>query len=423
MSTLTDRSASTPTGGPDRGTGSGRTRPEQRTTRRAPWSLVAGREIAVKLRDRNFLVGTALTLVLLVGAMFVPQLFAGGTPGYEVAVTDQDGAAVVEQAQTLLQAEEPGGTVTATTVADRGAAEAQVRDGEADAALVQGDAGWEMVTDGEPSMTLTGLLTDAVRGSAMAENAAAAGTTVEELTAGTTLTPVDLSEAEGGMPSFMKFILGLIFAFLFYMTSIMFGYQIANSVVEEKSNRIVEILAAKIPMRQLLMGKVLGNTAIAFGQIALIAAVSLIGLTVVDLDVALPGLAQAIGWYVPFFVLGFLALACVWAASGALASRTEDVQSTSMPLTMVLVILFIASVNVQGQAREILSFVPLASTFLMPMRIIEGGTELWEPILALVLVLAFCGLTIWLGARLYERALLHTSGSLTWRKAMAMRGD
>ena len=57
------------------------------------------------------------------------------------------------------------------------------------------------------------------------------------------------------------------------------------------------------------------------------------------------------------------------------------------------------------------------------MRIIEGGTELWEPVLALVLVLAFSGLTIWLGARLYERALLHTSGSLTWRKAMTLRGD
>lgn len=423
MSTLTDRSASTPTGGSDRTGEPGPSRPEQRTTRRAPWALVAAREIAVKLRDRNFLVGTALTLVLLVGAMLLPQLFTGGSSSYEVAVTDADGAAVVEQAQTALQLEEPEGTVAATTVPDRGSAEAQVRDGEVDAALVRGDAGWEMVTDGEPSTTLTTLLTDTVRSSAMEQNAAAAGTTVEELTAGTTLTPVDLSEAEGGMPSFVKFILGFVFAFLFYMTSIMFGYQIANSVVEEKANRIVEILAAKIPVRQLLLGKVLGNTAIAFGQIALIAAVSLIGLTFIDLDVALPGLTQAIAWYVPFFVLGFLALACVWAASGALASRTEDVQSTSMPLTMVLVILFIASINVEGQVREILSFVPLASTFLMPMRIIEGGTELWEPVLALVLVLAFSGLTIWLGARLYERALLHTSGSLTWRKAMALRDD
>ena len=93
MSTLTDRSASTPTGGSDRTGEPGPSRPEQRTTRRAPWALVAAREIAVKLRDRNFLVGTALTLVLLVGAMLLPQLFTGGSSSYEVAVTDADGAA------------------------------------------------------------------------------------------------------------------------------------------------------------------------------------------------------------------------------------------------------------------------------------------------------------------------------------------
>lgn len=398
-------------------------RPTTITPPKSPWVLVAGREIAVKLRDRNFLIGTALTLVLLLGAMFLPSLFNGGAPSYDVAVTDEAGAAYVEQAQTALQADDPEAAVTATTAADRDAADSLVREGDVDAALVQGDAGWELVMDGEPDGSLTGLLTETVRTTTLAQNAEAAGTSLQELTDGTQVTTVDLSEAEGGMPSFMQFLLGLVFAMLFYMTSIMFGYQIANSVVEEKQSRIVEILAAKIPVRQLLMGKVLGNTAIAFGQIALIAAVSLVGLTFMDLDVALPGLAQAIGWYVPFFVLGFLALACIWAASGALASRTEDVQSTSMPLTMLLVVLFIGALQVQGPAREIFSYVPIASTFLMPLRIIEGDVELWEPILALVLVVLFCAVTIWFGSRLYQRALLHTSGSLTWRKAMSLKDD
>ena len=390
---------------------------------RSPWTLVMAREIDVKLRDRNFLISTALTLVLLIGAMVLPQLFSGGSPEYDVAVTEPAASSVVEQAQTALQASEPEGTVSAVDAADRAAAEGLVKEGDVDAALVKGADGWEMVTDGEPSGELSGLLGDAVRTTALGDNAAAAGTTVDALLAGTQMTPVDLSSAEGGMPSVVKFILGFAFAFLFYMTSLMFGIQIANSVVEEKQSRIVEILASAVPVRQLLLGKVLGNTVIAFGQIALIAAVALVGLTFIDLDVALPGLVQAIGWYVPFFVLGFLALACVWAAAGALAARTEDVQSTSTPLTMVLVVIFIASMNVDGRAREILSFLPLASTFLMPARIIEGSTELWEPLVALLIVLAFCALTIWFGSRLYERALMHTSGSLSWRKALALRGD
>ena len=111
----------------------------------------------------------------------------------------------------------------------------------------------------------------------------------------------------------------------------------------------------------------------------------------------------------------------IWAAAGALASRTEDVQSTSMPLTMFLVVIFIVSLQASGGVREILSFVPVASTFVMPMRIVEGDTALWEPLLALALVAIFCAISIWLGAKLYERALLHTQGTLTWRGALGRK--
>lgn len=385
---------------------------------RSPWSLVLQREVMVRLRDKSFILSTLFTVLLLAGALVVPGLFSGSAESYDVAVTDESGASVVQDARTTLQSGADGATVSALTVADRGAAEEQVLAGDVDAALVGGPGSWELLADGSAPSELSSALTEAVRAQALQEHAAAAGTTVEEMTAGSTLVPVDLAADEDGMPAVMQFVLGFAFAILFYMAAIMFGMQIANSVVEEKQSRIVEILAAMIPVRQLLLGKVLGNTALAFGQIALIVGVSLAVLPFTDFDMALPGIAQALLWYVPFFVLGFLALACVWAAAGALASRTEDVQSTSMPLTIVLVIIFVLSLNASGTTREILSFVPVASTFVMPMRILEGDTALWEPLVALVLVAVFCALTIWLGARLYERALLHTQGTLTWRSAL-----
>lgn len=397
-----------------------------------PWSLVAAREIRVKLTDKNFLIGTVLTVLLILAAMLLPTLFGGddGPGEYDVAVVDDTAATVVEQAQTGGGAGVPGlggsggaeaPVLTPLTVTDRDAAETAVLDGDADAALV-GEAGsWEMLTDEGAPMELETALTETVRTQGMQANAEAAGTTVEDLTQGTVLTVTDLAETQGGGDPIFAFVIGLAFAALFYMAAIMFGMQIANSVVEEKQSRIVEILAAKIPVRQLLLGKVLGNTALAFGQIALIAAVSLVGLTFLDLDVALPGLAGAIAWYLPFFLLGFIALACVWAAAGALASRTEDLQTTTMPLTMVLVIVFIAGINLDGVYQRVFSFLPVASTIIMPMRLVEGGVPVWEPLLALAIVVAFCALTIGLGARLYERALLHTSGSLSWRKAMTMK--
>ncbi|WP_131103295.1 ABC transporter permease [Ornithinimicrobium sufpigmenti] len=388
---------------------------------RSPWTLVMQREIAVKLKDKSFIWGTVLTLVLLVAALILPTFLGGGAASYQVAVTDQTAAAVVAQAEATLQAEDDEASLTAETVADRAAAEQAVLAGDVDAALIGGPGEWELLSDGMPSLELDTVLSDTVRAQALAEQAEAAGMTLEELTAGSLLVPVDLSESEDGMPGFLQFLLGFVFAILFYMAALTFGLQIANSVVEEKQSRIVEILAAMIPVRQLLLGKVLGNTILAFGQIALIVAVALVALPLTGFDVALPGIAEALLWYLPFFVLGFLALACIWAAAGALASRTEDVQSTSMPLTMFLVVIFIAALNSSGMLRDVLSFVPVASTFVMPMRIVEGDTALWEPLLALVIVAIFCAGSIWLGAKLYERALLHTQGTLTWRAALGRK--
>lgn len=419
MSTQTD-SRNAPVGSPGAARPGSHGSPGSASTR-SPWTLVMQREILVKLKDRNFLIGTALTLVLLVGALVLPTFFGGGAASYQVAVTDQTAVSVVEQAETSLQAGDEEATLTAETVADRAAAEQAVRDGDVDAALMGEPGAWELLSDGMPSTELDVVLSDTVRTLALAEQADAAGLTVEELTAGSTLTPVDLSESEDGMPALLQFLLGFVFAILFYMAALTFGLQIANSVVEEKQSRIVEILAAMIPVRQLLLGKVLGNTILAFGQIALIVVVALVALPLTGFDVALPGIAQALLWYLPFFVLGFLALACIWAAAGALASRTEDVQSTSMPLTMFLVVIFIVSLQASGGVREILSFVPVASTFVMPMRIVEGDTALWEPLLALALVAIFCAISIWLGAKLYERALLHTQGTLTWRGALGRK--
>lgn len=105
---------------------------------------------------------------------------------------------------------------------------------------------------------------------------------------------------------------------------------------------------------------------------------------------------------------------------GALASRIEDLQTTTMPLTMVLVVTFVVGLNLQGVWRTVASFVPVVSTILMPMRILEGEAAWWEPLVALALVTVFCALTVALGARLYQRSLLHTSGSLSWRRALTL---
>ncbi|HKJ11473.1 MAG TPA: ABC transporter permease [Ornithinimicrobium sp.] len=387
------------------------------------WALVASREIRVKLTDRNFLVSTGITLVLIIGLLGLQAFIAArsGATEYSVVVSSAQGEAIVGQAEAVLQAQEDDASVSVTRVGDAAAGEALVTEGDADGALTQRQGGWTLLSDGGGPAELERALADAVRQAALTANAEAAGTSVPELLSGAELTTEDVS-GEDAAEEVVQIVAGILFGVLFYMASLTYGISIANSVVEEKQSRIVEILAAVIPVRALLTGKVLGNTLLAFGQMALLVGVSLIGLSFTEFDRFLPMMTEPLLWYLPFFVAGFVALACMWAAAGALASRTEDLQSTTLPLTLTLVLVFVVALNLEGAARTAGSFVPVMSTILMPMRLLEGGVGWWEPVAALAATVVFGYLTILVGSTLYRRALMQTQGRVTLRQAMRLKG-
>lgn len=385
-----------------------------------PLLLVAGREIRVKLTDRNFILSTVFTLVLI-ALVFGMQAFffgLGSSPEHRVAVTGADGVSVVEQAEATLQVDLPDGTVEAVEVADEEAGRSLVEAGDADAVLTESGGTWTLGADGSPPGDLVSAVQEAVQVRALATNAESVGATVEDLLAGTELATVDYAE-DDSESELVVFIAGLLFGMLFYVASLLFGLSIAQSVVEEKQSRIVEILTAVIPVQQLLAGKVLGNTVMAFGQMLLIVGVALVGVSFTEFDTFLPMLAEPLLWYLPFFIAGFVALACIWAAAGAMASRSEDLQTTTMPLTLVLVAVFILATSVEGVWRVVGSYVPVMSTFLMPIRLLEGDAAWWEPVVALALTVAFSWLTIRFGAMLYRRALLQ-QGRVGFKQALSL---
>lgn len=271
--------------------------PERIPSDTRPWVLVAAREIRVKLTDRNFLVSTGVTLVLIVGLLGFQAFMASrdSAPEYTVAVTSTDAEALVAESQSVLQAGEDGATVDAVVVDDTAAGEAALK---------------QEAADGGPPGDLQDALAESVRLSALSANAEAAGTSVPDLLVGTELDTEDIS-GDDGSEQVVQTVAGLLFGLLFYMASLTFGISIANSVVEEKQSRIVEILAAVIPVRSLLAGKVAGNTLLAFGQMALVVGVALIGLSFTEYDQYLPMMTEPLLWYLPFFIAGFVALACM----------------------------------------------------------------------------------------------------------------
>jgi ABC-2 type transport system permease protein len=381
---------------------------------RYPWALVARREISTKLRDRTFVVGTLLTMAMIVAFVVVQAVLSERTKDYDVLATPPATAmagALAERASDL----DNGVRVAVVPVAGDAAAAAALREDDADAWLALRDGAWVLVGRDDVAPDLEAVTATVVRDTMLTRNADAEGTSVDKLMAGSQL-GTDVLEGDAEQRDFAQ---GMAFAlaFLFYLSSVIFGMTLAGSVVEEKQSRIVEIIATKIPVRQLLAGKVLGNTALAVGQMAVYTGLGLVGLSFTTVSRFLPSVSGALGWFLVFFLVGFLLIACLWAVAGALASRTEDLQSTSTPITMLLLAIFFGSAFLDGTAQTVVSYLPPASALLMPQRILEGNAAWWEPVVALVILLAAASAVILAAERLYRRSLLQTQGRLSLRQA------
>lgn len=392
------------------------------------WQIVTGREISAKLHDKAFIASTLSTLGVMIVALALSVVFSGRSETTTVAVTDDQGAQVVASAQQLNKKSGSEDAIEALKVASTDQARQKMDDRDADLLLERNGDGWRLAgLKSAPSQSdgATRALAQAVSSAAMNANAKALGVSPQRLTAGATMTLGSLGSSQDSEKEATATVLGVVFAFLFYLSMIIFGYAIANSVVEEKQSRIAEILLTAIPSRQLLLGKILGNTVLALGQMVLIVGVALAGLSFSPWKEYLNLVTAPALWFLVYFVVGFMALACLWAAAGALAGRSEDVSSTSMPLLMVVMVVYFYGLFASGSSQVIASYIPVASAIAMPTRLVSGSAAWWEPVVSIAISLVFSGLTIWAGERIYRRAILQTGGKVSiaraWRSTDVVR--
>lgn len=339
--------------------------------------LIAARELSVKLRDKTFLFSTLFFLVLVIGGTVLPAIFSGGPTS--VAASDQSAAAKLSAAGLDVRA-----------VSDDAAGEQLVRSGDVEAAVTSD--GRVLAMDDAPQDVLNAL---------------------SQLPEVVLLDPAAVSETAA-------LLVPMSFAMVFFLTSLIFGLQIAQSVTEEKQTRVVEILVASVPVRALLAGKVIAGGLLALGQIGLIALAAVVSSQVIDGGSALMTLlAPAIGWFIPFFVVGFVMLAALWAGVGALVNRQEDINGASMPVQLIVMAPFfaVAFLSDNATAMKVLSYVPLSAPTAMPVRLFQGEAAGWEPMVSLAILAVSAVLLLGVGARLYEGSLLRTNGRTSFAAA------
>jgi ABC-2 type transport system permease protein len=388
--------------------------------RRAVW-LVMKRELNTRLRTRSFVVGTGVLLVLLLGYVLFQTSLAGSSDKSTVGLTGQ-ATGIARQLQT--EAALSGREITTVVVTDPAEGREKVENGDFDA-LVSGSAAQLTATyksslDNELRRVFDQVaqqqVLDGVLSSAQLEPAEVMarvnGTHVQD----DALSPQPADQTQ-------RLVVGLVVAFLLYMSIITYGMMVAQGVVEEKSSRVVEILLASVRPWQLLLGKVIGLGLVGLTQLVVLAAVGL-GAASATGVFTLSGFATgAVLWGLLWYLLGFLLYATIYGALGSLVSRQEDTQSVVGPLNIILVVGFIAGFNLLVQdpassATKIVSLIPLLSPILMPARIATGAAAGWEIGLSLALTVALVALLTWIGGKIYGNSVLRIGSRIKLSEAL-----
>ncbi|PJJ44792.1 ABC-2 type transport system permease protein [Glutamicibacter mysorens] len=383
----------------------------------APWLIVALREVETKLRDKAFIISTIVTLLFIVGSVGITGVLGNRTSHFTVAATDDTSYQVLEQ----VIKDRPDDVELSISRLTPENAKQQLSAEQLSAILSASDDAQEFTLTGfnEVDQELSSLVREAMKSVMTDQLLAEAGLESSSLPDNDDLV-TDQLHGDSGRAA-MASVMGLVFSFLFYMAAFLFGMPIANSVIEEKQNRVVEILASTIRLRQLLAGKIIGNVILAMLQLLAFLSIGLLAAYISPIQIPFLGIVtQVAGWFVVFFFGGFLLLAGIWAALGSLATRTEDLQQSSGPVVGLLMAVLFIGLYAKGSFLVVASYIPIVSSAAMPIRLLSGEVAIWEPVLSLAILLAACWLVLLFAERIYRRAVMHTGGALTMRKALKL---
>ena len=377
--------------------------------------LVAGREISTRIRDKGFLIGSAVLIVLILGMLVFQVAINSGEDTTRVAVVG--GSAEVTEALEA-QGDALGTEVEVVDYDDEGAARTAVEDGDVEGALLSPSGVQpELLVESDGGQVET-LVQGAVQGLAVAQQLADAGVTLE---APPEVDVVALDpDADADFEATIVAFVGVI---LLYSLLLLFGQFVAQGVVEEKSSRVVELLLATMRPWQLLAGKIIGLGVLALAQMLVIAVIGVVGALAFDL-VELPGgLIGTVLTVLAWFVLGYAFYASMFAAAASLVSRQEDLGSVLTPATLLpvvgIVIAIQAAQDPTSTLATVTSYVPGLSPMIMPVRQAAGAAEWWEVALAVVLMLVAIAVIVRVGGRIYAGALLRTGGRVKLKEALA----
>ena len=409
-------------------------------------AIVARREYLDRVRSKLFRLSTAVLMVLALGVALSPIAirYLDRSRVDRILVVSGDAAlsvATVVTARGIMNIP-PAGVDLATwtepfviePAADLGAARRDLTVGRADAVIV-------VERDSADRLTVTYLTTgpaDGVRSQLAGFTALSVGILdwTSSLPPGSQLgtfqtpefrteslsAPLDGGEVVDAVQVASRAFLGTVFIILMFITILIYGMWVAAGVATEKSSRVMELMISAASPRQLVLGKVVGIGAAGLTQYVAIALPAVIVLAfqepiaravLGDAGAGLPiggltlGLLAAYG---VFFLLGFTLFALIYAAVGSFVSRPDDLQTLSLPLSLVAMAGYLSALVVllggSGPLSRLASFVPPLSPFTMLARLMVSPVRPWEVVLSVAILVVTIAVVALATVRIYATGVL-----------------
>jgi ABC-2 type transport system permease protein len=412
--------------------------------------LIARREYVERIRTRGFIVTTVL-IPLLMGGFIVGGIFLGSKtqPDRQISVVSSDTALVLDLQSELerqqrekddaLASAEAHPATRASTPANkssrivvnamnpgpdvRSELNSEIESGDLDgylwitpAASPGSRADFAFISKSGKDSAIRETLASALDKVLIREQLAHRGVVATEMDA--ILQPVTIASTQSSHHADHEsaMISVSVLFFIMYLVIMLYGMNVARSIIEEKTSRIFEVLLATVRPEAMMAGKIIGVGSVGLTQVGIWLGVALL-LAASSVSVHLGGdtlhisltFAQVI-FFLTYFILGYLFYSAIAAALGAMTNSEQELQQLNMFLMMPLLVCFfmlgpLVSAPDSTLAR-VLALIPPFTPLIMYMRVSLGHPASWEIVLSLVLLSASIYGLIWITSRIYRVGVL-----------------
>jgi len=399
--------------------------------------LVARREYLERVKRKSFFIGTILGPVLMALLIFAPALLLRISPETRttVAVVDFSGS-VFDQLDAALtdtlpggepmfmlrEVEPPAGDLEPVKRDLRIEVEADVLDGYM---VIPGDIVEEgkatfygkRIGDIKTLERIRSELSNVVIGMRLASRGLDYGEVrglVEKVELETMQVKGEEEEKRGGFD--MVFASTFLFIMMLYMTILLWGVAVMRSIIEEKNNRVVEVLLSSLRPSDLLFGKIFGVGAVGLTQYAIW---GFFGVIMTMYGLAMGGaVAQVVdslslatlGFFMLYYLLGFLFYATLFAGIGSVCNTDQEAQQMQAPVTLCLVFTILIPMMViqrpDSLFATVVSLIPVFTPIVMFMRINVLMPPVWQILLSIALMVAAIYLAGQLSAKIFRTGIL-----------------